>query len=48
MIVESEKIAQSTPRNIGPRFLPLAVVCNGLLSMAKREAGAESTTVGSA
>ena len=31
MIVESEKTAQSTPRNTGPRFPWLAVVCNGLL-----------------
>ena len=35
-MVDSEKTAQSTPRNAGPRFLPLAVVCNGLLSIAQR------------
>lgn len=31
MIVESEKTAQSTPRNTRPRFPPLAVVCNGFV-----------------
>ena len=36
MMVDSEKMAQSTPRNTGPRFLPLAVACNGLLSIAQR------------
>ena len=37
VIVEREKIAQSRPRNTGPRFPALAVVCNGLLSIAKQE-----------
>lgn len=46
MIVESEKSAQSMPRNTGPRFPPLAVVCNGLLSIAKQKGRVASTTVG--
>lgn len=36
-MVDREKTVQSTPRNTGPRFPPLAVVCNGLLSIAKPE-----------
>ena len=32
-MVESEKTAQSIPRNTGPRLSALAVVCNGLLFM---------------
>ena len=36
MMVDSEKTAQSMPRNAGPRFLLLAVVCNGLLSIAQQ------------
>ena len=35
-MVDSEKTAQSTPMNAGPRLLPLAVVCNGLLSIAQQ------------
>ena len=46
MIVESEKSAQSMPRNTGPRFPALAVVCNGLLSIAKQNGRVASTTVG--
>lgn len=45
MIVDSEKTAQSMPTNTGPRFPPLAVVCNGLLSIAKREWRAASIAV---
>lgn len=33
------------PRNTGPRFPPLAVVCNGSLSIAKQEWGAALTIV---
>ena len=35
-MVDNEKTAQSMPRNAGPRFLSLTVVCNGLLSIAQR------------
>ncbi len=48
MIVEREKTAQSTPRNTGPRFLLLAVVCNGLLSIARWKRGTASTGLGTA
>ena len=48
MIVEREKTAQSTPRNTGPTFLLLAVVCSGLLSIAKWKRGTASTGLGTA
>ena len=35
-MVDSEKMAQSMPKNAGPRFLPLTEVCNGLLCIAQR------------
>lgn len=45
MTVESENTAQSMAMDTGPRFPQLAVVCNGLLSIRRREGRAASIAV---